>query len=135
MTSNGTRCGSIEVASEVRQRPSTSILSRVRMMIDAIGSSERSREIIESCRRGRRDLPEALLADDGKSLAIMTIYCVLPTYRARTTVAAVVAEALDYAQVVVVVDDGCPEGSGDAVQAAYPDSKRVRVLRHERNRG
>jgi dolichol-phosphate mannosyltransferase len=80
-------------------------------------------------------LPEALLADDGKSLAILTIYCVIPAYRARTTVAAVVAEALDYAQVVVVVDDGCPEGSGDAVQAAYPDSKRVRVLRHERNRG
>jgi dolichol-phosphate mannosyltransferase len=106
------------------------------MMIDAIGSSERCREIIES-RAGTvaRDQPEALLAADGKSLAILTIYCVIPAYRARETVTAVVADALEYAQVVVVVDDGCPEGSGDAVQAAYPGSERVRVLRHDRNRG
>ncbi len=59
----------------------------------------------------------------------------IPAYRARGTVAAVVADALEYAQVVVVVDDGCPEGSGDAVQATYPGSERVRVLRHDRNRG
>jgi glycosyltransferase involved in cell wall biosynthesis len=65
----------------------------------------------------------------------LTIYCVIPAYRARETVAAVVADALEYAQVVVVVDDGCPQGSGDAVEAAYPGSRRVRVLRHDRNRG
>ena len=59
----------------------------------------------------------------------------IPAYRARATVAAVVADALEYAQVVVVVDDGCPEGSGKAVEAAFPGSKQVRVLRHDRNRG
>jgi len=33
-----------------------------------------------------------------------------------------------------VVDDGCPEGSGAAVESACSDP-RVRVLRHERNQG
>ncbi|HTA38176.1 MAG TPA: glycosyltransferase family 2 protein, partial [Candidatus Acidoferrales bacterium] len=65
----------------------------------------------------------------------MTIYCVIPAYRARETVVAVVADALEYAEVVVVVDDGCPQASGDVVEAAFPGSERVRVLRHDRNRG
>jgi glycosyltransferase involved in cell wall biosynthesis len=89
-----------------------------------------------SCRRrSLGPVPEALLAGDLKSLPILTIYCVIPAYRARATVADVVAQALAYAAVVVVVDDACPQQSGDAVQAAFPGSERVRVIRRERNGG
>lgn len=63
------------------------------------------------------------------------LYCVIPAYRAAGTVAAVVAQALEYADVVVVVDDGCPQHSGAAVLEAYGTNPVVRVLTRERNGG
>lgn len=63
------------------------------------------------------------------------LYCVIPAYRAAGTVAAVVARALEYADIVVVVDDGCPQHSGIAVLEAYGTNPAVRVLTRERNGG
>ncbi len=63
------------------------------------------------------------------------IACVIPAYRAGATVCAVVSAALRYCDAVVVVDDACPEHSGDLVAAEFGANAAVRVVRHERNGG
>jgi dolichol-phosphate mannosyltransferase len=63
------------------------------------------------------------------------ICCVIPTYKARATVCAVVRGALEYADFVVVVDDACPQRSGEAVEAEFKGSASVIVVRHDANRG
>jgi glycosyltransferase involved in cell wall biosynthesis len=57
---------------------------------------------------------------------------VIPAYRARATIERVVRRALDVADVVIVVDDACPERCGEVVRGLDP---RAIVLRHEVNRG
>ncbi|HTD34283.1 MAG TPA: glycosyltransferase family 2 protein [Candidatus Elarobacter sp.] len=57
---------------------------------------------------------------------------VVPAYRARTTLRTVVERSLAVADVVIVVDDACPERCGDLVDGF---DARVRVLRHTANRG
>jgi glycosyltransferase involved in cell wall biosynthesis len=61
-----------------------------------------------------------------------TVAVVIPAYRAGATIAAVVEKTLRVADVVIVVDDACPERCGDVVRGS---DARVRVMRHERNRG
>ncbi|MBV8354146.1 MAG: glycosyltransferase, partial [Candidatus Eremiobacteraeota bacterium] len=61
----------------------------------------------------------------------MTV-AVIPAFRARATLRGVVAKALDVVDMVVVVDDACPEACGDTVRGM---DSRVLVIRHERNRG
>ena len=56
---------------------------------------------------------------------------VIPTYRAAGSIARVVDGALEVADLVIVVDDACPDRSGSRVQP----SARVEVLTHEHNRG
>ncbi len=63
------------------------------------------------------------------------LFCVIPAFRAAGTIASVVAQALQYADDIVVVDDGCPEGSGAAAEAAFRGVESVHVLRRERNGG
>jgi dolichol-phosphate mannosyltransferase len=65
----------------------------------------------------------------------MSLFCVIPAYRAGGTVVGVVAQALEYADAVIVVDDACPERSADAVEAAFGGDERVTVARRERNGG
>lgn len=65
----------------------------------------------------------------------MKVCCVVPAYRARETICDVVRGALRYADAVVVVDDGCPEGSGDAVNAAFRGHPSVCVIEREKNGG
>jgi dolichol-phosphate mannosyltransferase len=62
-------------------------------------------------------------------------YCIIPTYRAASTIVAVVGQALAYVDAVVVVDDACPEGSGAVAQSAYADNPAVHVVHRERNGG
>jgi glycosyltransferase involved in cell wall biosynthesis len=59
---------------------------------------------------------------------------VIPCFRVKRHILGVLAAMPRSVDRVYVVDDGCPEGSGDAVEAGCTDP-RVRVLRHERNRG
>lgn len=59
---------------------------------------------------------------------------VVPAYRAAKTVLTVVERALRVADLVIVVDDACPERSGDLVEPAFA-SDRVIVIRHEKNGG
>lgn len=65
----------------------------------------------------------------------MTVCCVIPAYRARLTICDVVRSALRYADEVIVVDDGCPEKSGDAVKQTFQGHPSVFVLNRPRNGG
>ena len=59
------------------------------------------------------------------------VVAVIPTYRASKTIRRVVERALEVADTVVVVDDGCPEAS----YRMLDPHARVRIVHHERNRG
>lgn len=59
---------------------------------------------------------------------------VIPCYRVRDHVLGVIGGIGPVCQRIYVVDDGCPERSGDYVEQSCSDP-RVRVLRHEQNRG
>ncbi len=62
---------------------------------------------------------------------------VIPCFRVQRHVVEVVRQslALAFVRAVVVVDDACPEHSGQAVEAAFAGHARVTVLRHETNQG
>jgi glycosyltransferase involved in cell wall biosynthesis len=59
------------------------------------------------------------------------VVAVIPAYRAAKTLKRVVARALAVADAVVVVDDACPDNSAAVLDA----DSRVRIVRHDRNRG
>ena len=61
------------------------------------------------------------------------IAVVIPAYRVKAQLSGVLAVIGPECSAIYVVDDACPEGSGATAEAS-PD-RRVRVLRHERNRG
>lgn len=65
----------------------------------------------------------------------MTVWCVIPAYRARRTICDVVKNALRYSDGVIVVDDACPEKSGDIARQAFQAHPSVHVLSRERNGG
>ncbi len=70
--------------------------------------------------------------------AAARIVVVIPCYRARRTISAVLRAVLDHRNGLVfrvyVVDDACPEGSGRLVSENHHDP-RIRVLTHKRNLG
>ena len=59
---------------------------------------------------------------------------VIPAYRVSDSILAVIAAVPPLVGSIYVVDDACPDRSGDRVGAAAHD-ERVRVLRHQRNEG
>lgn len=63
-----------------------------------------------------------------------SVFVVLPCYRTGPLTVEVIARIGPEVAGIVVVDDGCPEGTGDLVEAQVRDS-RVTVLRHGDNRG
>ncbi len=71
----------------------------------------------------------------GSFASQMRLFCVIPAFRAESTIVEVVAAALEHADVVVVVDDACPQRSGAAATAAYGGNPAVRVVVRERNGG
>lgn len=62
------------------------------------------------------------------------IAAVIPCFRVKRHILGVLAAIPAAVDRIYVVDDGCPEGSGAAVESGCSDL-RVRVLRHERNQG
>lgn len=62
------------------------------------------------------------------------IAAVIPCFRVKRSILDVLAAIPRSVDRIYVVDDACPEGSGDAVESGSRDP-RVRVLRHERNQG
>lgn len=59
---------------------------------------------------------------------------VIPAFRVSRQILAVIGRIGDEVHRIFVIDDACPEGSGDIAQTQCEDP-RVVVLRHERNGG
>jgi glycosyltransferase involved in cell wall biosynthesis len=66
--------------------------------------------------------------------AAAMIAVIIPCYRVRKHVSAVLAAIGPECDAIYVVDDACPEGSGDFVEATCRDP-RVRVIHHAENQG
>ena len=62
------------------------------------------------------------------------IAIVIPCYRVRDSIVRVVESALDHAELIICVDDACPEESGRLIEKEINDP-RVKVLFNERNLG
>ena len=62
------------------------------------------------------------------------IAVVIPCYRVKGQILDVLSGIGPECRMIYVVDDGCPEGTGDHVETECNDP-RVRVVRHERNQG
>lgn len=75
------------------------------------------------------------LVDTNNRIGIVQqIAVVIPTYKARTHILGVINEIGAEVARIYVVDDCCPDGSGDFVVANCKDD-RVSVIRHTENQG
>lgn len=59
---------------------------------------------------------------------------VIPTFKAADTILEVISNIPPVVDAIIVVDDQCPQKSGDLVEKSCSD-ERVVVLRHEENQG
>jgi glycosyltransferase involved in cell wall biosynthesis len=62
------------------------------------------------------------------------VWLVIPCYRVKTHILGVLAKAPRWVEGIVCVDDACPEGSGDFIEANTRDP-RVVVVRLAKNQG
>ncbi len=60
---------------------------------------------------------------------------VIPCYRETAHIAEVLESVPPMVDRIIVVDDACPEGSGEIAQRMSRDDPRIEVIFHERNRG
>jgi glycosyltransferase involved in cell wall biosynthesis len=68
------------------------------------------------------------------SLADAGVWLVVPCYRVKSHILRVIARTPAWIEGIVCVDDACPEGSGDFIEAENTDP-RVVVIRLARNQG
>ncbi|THD76994.1 MAG: glycosyltransferase family 2 protein [Phenylobacterium sp.] len=68
------------------------------------------------------------------SLESAGVWVVIPCYKVRPHILRVLGKIPSWIEGVVCVDDACPEGSGDLIEAEVRDP-RVRVLRLDKNQG
>jgi len=61
--------------------------------------------------------------------------CIIPAYKAASSVCDVIRSVLAFVDVVIVVDDACPQGSGDAAASAFAGNPRVHIVRRAFNGG
>jgi len=73
-------------------------------------------------------------ASDRVQSTPMRVAVVIPSYRVAAHILGVLRRIGDEVDRIYVVDDCCPEHAGDLVERECTDA-RVKVLRHERNRG
>lgn len=74
------------------------------------------------------------MSPERRSSQHQKIAVIIPCFRVREFVVEAVKKALEVADYVIAVDDACPEGSGTHLESSIIDP-RLRVLRHEKNRG
>ena len=72
--------------------------------------------------------------DGGLRLEAAGVWMVIPCYRVTGQIVRVIEKAPAWVEGVVCVDDACPDGSGDFVEAHVRDP-RVVVIRLETNQG
>jgi len=77
----------------------------------------------------RRVHPQSDLRLDGAG-----VWVVIPCYRVKAHILRVIEKTPAWVEGIVCVDDACPEGSGDFVEANAKDA-RVHVVRLEKNQG
>ena len=65
----------------------------------------------------------------------MKVAAIVPCYKVKKHIHQVVEELLDFVDIIFVVDDCCPEGSGRLVKQKIGDNPRVTVIFHEVNKG
>nr|QQZ49921.1 glycosyltransferase family 2 protein [Phenylobacterium glaciei] len=61
-------------------------------------------------------------------------WIIIPCYRVRDHILKVIAKIPSWCEGIICVDDGCPDKSGDFIEAAKADS-RVAIVRLSKNRG
>jgi dolichol-phosphate mannosyltransferase len=87
------------------------------------------------CRLTNSPVLRASAASEAGAHRPLRVWAVVPAFRAGRTIARVVENALAQVDTVVIVDDACPEGTGDVVAAAFVGDERVQVIRQPRNTG
>lgn len=76
------------------------------------------------------------MSKQSTGLKISSASAVIPAFRASREIRQTVQDCLDSGfQSVVVVDDGCPEGTADIVESAFGSNSMVHVLRAGQNGG
>lgn len=80
--------------------------------------------------RGRPVAPSRQFAPNAGHIVAV----VIPAYRVRSHIVGVLAGIGSEVEQIYVVDDACPQATGEFVQTQYADS-RVRVVQNCRNRG
>lgn len=86
---------------------------------------------LAASRRGGPELPNTPTVTGERQPEVAVV---IPAYRAADRILGVIAEIGDPVKRVYVVDDACPEGTGDLVERRCTDP-RVAVLRHPVNLG
>lgn len=79
-------------------------------------------------------LPALMTSASGNPGVPRGIAVVIPCYRVSRHIAGVVAAIGPEVEAIYCIDDACPDGSGDFIARELHDP-RLRVLRHEVNRG
>ena len=78
--------------------------------------------------------PLASWSPDAGAVALPSIAVILPCFRVGQQIGDLLARIGPEVSAIYCVDDACPDGTGDLIEATSADP-RVRVLRHELNRG
>ena len=60
---------------------------------------------------------------------------IVPCYRSSQTVTNVIEQCLKYVDLIVCVDDNCPEMTGNIIEELFIDNPKVILIRHKRNLG
>ena len=85
-------------------------------------------------RQGRHLASERPQAGEPLALDRAGVWLVIPCYRVKAHILKVLAKAPAWIEGIVCVDDACPEGSGDFIEAHARDP-RVVVVRLAKNQG
>ena len=65
----------------------------------------------------------------------MKVSLVIPAYNEELAIKKVVDEALDYADEIIVVDDGSKDNTARIVRQNFSDNPKVKLIRHKTNQG
>jgi glycosyltransferase involved in cell wall biosynthesis len=68
-----------------------------------------------------------------RSYSLSSVAVVIPAYNVANQIASVLSSIPKEIKHIIVVDDACPEGSGDNVEKQF--KSKVKVIRHSHNQG
>jgi len=74
------------------------------------------------------------MTDSTQPTPSMTVAVVIPCYRVKRQICQLIAQIPPLVSIIVAVDDACPEGSGDYLEANCADP-RLKLVKHSVNQG